>query len=255
MIPHVTWTTDEICLHESFLSYVWALSYAFLVIFDEQIHGPGVTKVPERGLPLGHFVERAYGVLRYGLGLRTDFEPWPQSLPNPENYGDEDEFYVLRANAIYLAAVDFILCHELAHIACSHSKKLMDVKRRDDYISSVREFEQEADQWAFTCVLKGIGGERTPTTVGFGAITALGALLFLQQSLTSRTHPDTDDRILSVLERLSLDDKDNLWGAATAFFLAWNAGSSNDIELPTEGDTYKELFFSVRSALASLKIP
>ena len=39
----------KICLHETFLSYIWALSYAFMVFFDEKIHGPRSGKQPEHG--------------------------------------------------------------------------------------------------------------------------------------------------------------------------------------------------------------
>jgi len=255
MTPYVDSATGEISIHETFLSYVWGLSYAFLVIFDEQIHGPQIAKVPEHGKPLGHFVARAYSVLNYALSLLTDFQPWPEGLPNPEDYEDEDEFYVLRANAIYLAAVDFILCHELAHIACGHLRRLQNAFKQSQHITfhERRKLEQEADQWAFICVQKGIRGERTTTTVGFGAIAGLGSLLFLQPELTSRTHPDKDDRILNVLNGLSLDEKDSLWGIAAAFFLAWKEGFNGDINLPIEFDTYRELVLAIRSQLKSLK--
>ncbi len=135
MIPHVT-EEGQICIHETFLSYLWGLSYAFLVIFDEQVHGPRTGRSPSHGKPLGYFTSRGYQVLNYAVGLTDDFEKWPSHLLNPETYATEDRPFVERANGIYLAAVDFILCHELAHIACGHLKRQKEACDRGEYITS-----------------------------------------------------------------------------------------------------------------------
>lgn len=164
---------------------MWALSYAFPVIFDEQIHGPHTGRQPAHGKPLGYFLPKAYALLNYGFGLITEFGDWPPDLTSPDTGNSDDAYYVGRASAIYLAAVDFILCHELAHVACGHLEKLV---RRGESITPLEQkrFEHEADEWALDHVSKGIRPpERTLTAVGLGALTGLGALLFLSPGLSS----------------------------------------------------------------------
>lgn len=256
LTPYVTVAEGQIGIHETFLSYVWGLSYGFLVIFDEQIHGPSTGREPSHGKPLGYFTSRGYEVLNHALGLIAEFETWPPNLPNPENCAAEDRFFVERANAIYLAAVDFILCHELAHVACGHLKRRKETDQRGEHITpaEIKKLEGEADKWAFDCVSRGIRGpERSATTVGFGAVTGLGSLLFLNRGLTSGTHPDKDDRIGSVLSGLSLDEKDSLWGVAAAFYMAWDQRFQAGLDISGEFDTYQALVQAILGQLESIK--
>jgi len=254
MTPYITIDGGQIGIHETFLSYVWGLSYAFLVIFDEKIHGPQTRKQPAHGKPLGYFLSKGYAVLDYGLSLITEFRKWPPDLPNPEIYKSEDRYFVERTNAIYLAAVDFILCHELAHIACGHLEKQALHRGGNGTSLEIKEFEHEADKWALDCVSKGIQQpQRSLTAVGFGAVAGLGSLLFLNRDLTSRTHPDKNDRIRNVLSGLSLDDYHSLWGIAAAFYIAWDHRFSAGLHFSGEYETYRALVRAIDSQLESKK--
>ena len=255
---HITPYIDrsgQIGLHETFMSYVWALSYSFMVIFDEGLHGPKIDKPPGHGYRLGHFLSRGYSTLNYGIKLLHEFQPWPESLPSPEQCSEEDQYYVTRANGIYICAADFILCHEVAHAACGHLANQSEAATRGENLPNheIRVMEHEADQWALSHVIKGIREERSRTMVGFGAIAGLGALLFLESEITSGTHPDTDDRMISVLNTLCSDSRDNLWGVAATFFIAWNFGFDKGLDLPTECDTYEALFQEIVGLLTHLK--
>lgn len=256
LIPHVTIDSGQITIHETFLSYVWALSYAFLVIFDEKIHGPRTGREPLHGKPLGYFYPKGDAALNYGLGLITEFAKWPADLPSPERPGSENAYYVERANGIYVAAVDFILCHELAHIARHHLHRLKQTWRsgRDLASAQLKRFEREADKWALKRVLRGVRPpQRTLTAVGFGAIVGLGSLLFLNDSLTSRSHPDVDHRIRSLLSALPLDARDNLWGVAAAFYVAWNLRFSAGLDFSGDYEDYKTLVRAIDKQLESRK--
>ena len=243
----------KICLHETFLSYIWALSYAFMVIFDEEVHGPRIGGQPEHGRGIGHFVPQARKVLDYGLSLRYEFQRWPNALPNPENYNECDMFYVEKANGIYVAAVDFILSHEAGHIACDH------FTRRDRTPDRLKEFEQkkfeqEADLWALDRVRKGIKSpERSQTTVGFGIIAGLGSLLLLDKDLTQGDHPDNDERIANIMTGLDIDDKDSLWGVAATFFWLWKDLFGIRLNTPSEFNTYKDFFQDIICKLQPMK--
>lgn len=256
MTPYVQVIDGQISIHETFLSYVWALSYAFFVIFDEQIHGPRIDQQPEYGKPVGHFLEGGYKVLNYGLGLINDFTKWPADLPNPDTYEGEDIHFPRKTNTIYLAAVDFILCHELAHIACGHLKRQKEALSRGEYVTSheVKENEHEADSWALERVRRGIKPpERNKTAVGFGVVAGLGSLLFLNRELSSCTHPDKDARIRTALLSLSVDDLDSLWGVTAAYYIAWARHFKVHLDFLGEFETYKELVDHIEQQLESLK--
>ena len=255
--PYVSFN-GQIGIHETFLSYVWGLSYAFLVIFDEQIHGPKTGNQPSHGKPIGYFLTRGYDVLNHSLGLIYEFKKWPvDQLPNPVKFDEEDRLFVERTNSIFLAAIDFILCHELAHIACGHIRRHKEAQSKGEYITSkeIKEFENEADQWALTQVVKGIQPPgRNQTIVGFGAIVGLGAFLFLNRNLTSRTHPDKNDRIGNVLSGLSIGELDNLWGIAATFYIAWNHAFCVGLDIAKIYDSYKELVQAIDDQLKPKKL-
>lgn len=243
-LPYVK-SDGEIVLYETFLSYMWALSYAFMVIFDEKIHGPVTGRQPDHGKGLGYFLDRGYRVLDHGFRLLGEFQRWSQDIPNPENCNESDKYYVEKANGIYVAAADFVLCHEFAHMACGHFNKQCG--------TPIKTLEQEADLRALTWVRKGIGPNRPLTTVGFGAIVALGSLLFLDRRLTSDTHPDRDDRIANMMTCFAIEDQGLLWGIAATFFLLWEKRFNISLDISSEYDTYKELFQDIVCQLQSLK--
>ena len=253
LTPYITVENGQICLHETFLSYVWALSYSIMVIFDEQLHGPRTGEQPSHGKPVGRFLQYGYGVLEYGLSLVKDYKPWPTVLPNPDPswYKGEDSYFPTKANAIYVAAVDFILCHEVAHVACGHLKKRAEAQSKGEYLpSEIKPGEIEADAWALERVIRGIRNPaRTRATVGFGAVAGLASVLFLGTELTSSTHPDTDHRIRAVLEGLGEEKIGNLWGVAAAYYVAWSAHYKIGLDLKDEFDTYGDLVDEIERQL------
>jgi hypothetical protein len=91
------------------------------------------------------------------------------------------------------------------------------------------------------------------TTVGFGAIAGLGSLLFLDRDLTSRKHPDKDECIRNVLSGLRIDDRDNLWGVAAAFYVAWDNLFTAGLELSAQYETYGALVRAIDTQLESRK--
>jgi len=256
MLPHVQIEDGHIAIYDTFLSYVWALSYGFFVIFEEQWHGPRTGKQPGHGKPMGYFLDGGYKVLHYGFDLLTQFRKWPNDLPNPDTYTGEATYYVGLTESIYLAAVDFILCHELAHIACGHLRRQKEAQARGECITchERKQFELEADKWAVERVSRGMRPRgQSQTAVGFGFIAGLGSLLFLNRELTSRTHPDKNNRIRTALVALAIDDLDSLWGIAAVFYIAWNQRFDAGLDFSGEFDTYKALVDHIDAQIASMK--
>jgi predicted metal-dependent peptidase len=44
-------------------------------------------------------------------------------MPNPEEYSTDDVFFIERANGLFVYAMNFILCHEFAHIELNHLER------------------------------------------------------------------------------------------------------------------------------------
>jgi hypothetical protein len=83
-------------------------------------HGEEINKIdPYR-------ITKAQQLFNYGISLIKIFTPWDKStLPNPECYDEQDEFYVQRVNAVFVYAMNFILCHEFVHVEREHIDKLI----------------------------------------------------------------------------------------------------------------------------------
>ena len=259
LTPHIAIKNGEIGLYETFLSYVWALSYSILVIHDEQLKGKMTGIQPLHRKPIGHFLQYGFDVLNFGLSLVEDYKPWPADLPNPDPkwYRGEDDFFPTRANGIYLAAVDFILCHEVAHVACGHLKKIAEAQSKGECLSrqEIKAVEAEADRWALKRVIRGINDTtRAKTTVGFGAVAGLASVLFLGTELTSDSHPDTDTRFRAVLEGLGEEKTGDLWGIVASYYIAWSTFYGVRLDFDGEFDTYCDLVDEIERQLQDRKV-
>lgn len=244
-------STDRgIELHETFLSYVWTICYSLLVLFDELIQKRMIQKAYNRTFEYSpKTVREAFCLFHYGISLIKQFRVWDKgTLPNPEEYDENEADYVEKANGVFVHAMVFILCHEFAHVRCGHTEA---ANRNGDVSPDLEKIhEYRADELATTIVLAGAEDESRRSTAGFGLIAGLSADLFLGSVVKSETHPDKDDRIRNALEKLNLGEKDNLWGIACLAFKLWDESYRTRLKWPTEVETYKDLFYCVVSQLA-----
>jgi hypothetical protein len=230
-LPFIRNSDKIIHLHEVFLAYLWILCYSFLVIYDE-----GMNK-PARNLHHGENLtidvskrDEAFVLFNYGLSLINCYTKWNESLPNPENY-DDSNLYIEKANAIFEYAVAFILAHEFAHLKHGHIG-----------LNKEKGYENEADLEASELLSNTISNDEEKTKIGFGLLIATTSTLFIDNTLQSPTHPDKDDRIKNVLEKLDLDEIDNLWGLACLVFTLWKHSHDYNLKEPYKISNYKFLF-------------
>ena len=66
-------------------------------------------------------------------------------------------------------------------------------------------------------------------------------------------HPDPDDRLNIMLNKMNLDEKDSLWGIASMSILLWADYYKKEFTIPTSFINYKELFEYVKSHLDKIK--
>lgn len=240
-----------ITIQETFLSFLWTMCYSHIVLFDEEVNKPALNR-----LHGGHHTvdveaaRLARELFSYGMTLIHAYRPWDKcALPNPEAYSAEEAPYVSKASAVYMFAVNVILCHELAHIDLGHC----DSSGR--YVSTFDSILDEiaADSDAVRRMLRGASDEKKKFNYGAGMLLAFTSLLLLKNTSQNRRHPDSDDRIERVLRGLDLDDISPLWGIASLSFRLWDNFYGVRLKWPTEIKTFKDLFYLVLAEVRATK--
>lgn len=245
----------KIAIEETFLSYLWSISYGLVVIYDNGILQPTLNGTYNGKLnPNDEKTMKALGLFKYGLSLIGNFSEWDKaSLPNPEEYDNEEDEYVEKVNSVFLHAIKFILCHEFAHVYLGHVDADNSGIPASD--AEIKKDEYSADNYAISTVLQGVTDTQSKTNICMGVVAGLCALLFLDKELTRTTHPDSDLRIQNAIDQFNLAEDDNIWGIACLGFQFWATKYNIDLELPTEKvNTYKELCLYIFKKTSSLKM-
>lgn len=241
-----TTSTQKIIMHENYNQFLWSLCYSLLVLFDKGVHEPRL-----RGEFTGGFadtipVREAWKIFKKGISLTSSFSRTEFfALPNPEL--DSKREYIGKANAIYCSALGFILLHEFGHHYYGHYNNLLpnpEQSKKDEFL---------ADDFAIEKMERHFSGTNGKTLKG-GILLGTLSLFFLDRQINGGdTHPDLDDRLRVVTERLDLDDLDNLWGIASLGLNLWAHHFEQDIKIPRIGENYKALFQETLKDLAHLK--
>jgi len=233
--------TKKIHIHETFLSYVWSICYSLIVLYDEAV------AKPQQNAFLGEEINKidlekiakAQELFNYGISLITLFSKWDkENLPNPEYYREEDEFYIERVNALYVYAMNFILCHEFVHVEREHIDQLINHTATN---SNILDFEKEADKKAIELILSGVSDEKRKTAIG-GILAGLCCLLYFKNETLNHTHPDTDKRIDNFLTIVNAESDDPVWGVAALAYKLWDNQFSKSFNYPTQVNDFKEMY-------------
>lgn len=215
--PRVDVKTKSIQIHETFLSYLWCITYAIYILYLETVDYPAVNKIAGyTKYPISEAnIKRAREMFEYAKSLIAYYSPWDKdNLPNPEVYMAENRNYVEQTNIFYTEGIKFILAHEYTHL-----KLHIDQVNEETTITSYLAFEQEADDEAVDNTLKGVT-EMTKFGIS-GIITGLLSMLFFSANTTGVRHPNTEDRITRALERLPIADEHHAWGFACIGLQLW----------------------------------
>ena len=238
----------KITLHETFLSYVWCICYSMLVLYEEAIAKTSQNQVSKTLIYEidTQKIDKAQELFNYAKSLIVDFTEWDkEELPNPEIYTQEDVFFIERANGLFVYAMNFILCHEFAHVEKEHIEQL---KQGKNSVSHILSFEKEADERAMELVLNG-ATERTKLSAEIGVLVGLSSMLFFKQKSETTTHPATDDRMNSLIEKANPSNADAHWGIAALAFKLWDNQFMKNFNWPSEVHDLKELFELIREEI------
>lgn len=238
-------------LHETFLSYLWCVSYSIIrthlvLIKNETIRGVIGDEIFKKDPQVYTSLQKVIDVFGYGISLFNEYTKWDLAkIPNPESFEEVDKDFIGNVNAVYLSAISFILCHEVAHAYLNHSERKIEQYRRTRKIDSLfqKTLEQEADNQAVQWMISDCDNGDLLYTRKIGIIVGACSLLFMSKSVNSNTHPDTDSRIKYITESCIPGDNSELWALACIAFNLWD--NMYKIGLEWENDinqTYQQLF-------------
>lgn len=254
--PAFVGTFKIISIQETFLSYLWSLTYSLIFIYDKTIHEPRTIENHVITPKVIEQANKARKLFDYGLSLLDTFNPWDkENLPNPEYYDEVYDDYIGKANGAYLHAVNFILVHELGHVALGHIDKDIESDEKGIEISNVTKLQDEidADNYSFERMLRFSTHLTNNYTVSVGIIAALCSFIFFSTNMKGGDHPDPDRRLQSALEKLNLEEEDNLWGLSCLAFKLWAMKNKIELDWPQTIETYKELFYLTMTKLENVK--
>ncbi|EPR69219.1 phage exclusion protein Lit family protein [Cyclobacterium qasimii] len=232
-------------IHETYLSYIWAISFSMFVIYEEEIAIPDQIK---RGIPTHkennpELVDIAKELFSYAKSLVVVYSDWDkENLPNPEFFDEETEegWYILRNNDLYVEVINFILCHEIAHAELEH------INRKKNNIldeQQLKQLELEADTRAVNLMLENC---RNRKVTELALIIGLASMLFSRNSLDGgKEHPDIDKRIDNVINILSPDAEHSIWPLLVLFVKLWDEQFSFNFTHGTHYNNYKDFYYEL----------
>jgi hypothetical protein len=226
--PYADANTGKIAVQETYLSYIWAVFYALLVIQEE-----GITKALQARTFSGHvlfntptLIESRH-LFQWALALRHSFVPWPGHLPNPstcQSVGPSAD-YAGKVNALFIGATSYVLCHEYAHLINQHAQTIAKLRtiparvRSDADRALGKQIETEADTFARGCMQTSTDatGGTTQSAIAAVMLHCADMLSFLNPiDLKQSLHPDVDQRLLNSIHFAApAGHAENfLWGTA-----------------------------------------
>lgn len=240
--PRVNAKTRQISLHETFLSYLWCVSYSLYILYLEKVDYPRINKlVGYEKYPISkEEIVKAMELFEYGKSLIVYFSVWnKEALPNPEIYLAEKRNYVEQSNMCYTEAVKFILAHELTHL-----ERHIDLLDKDTPDTNYLAFEDEADNLAIEHVLKGIPqmGRIAATN---GIVIGLLSMFFFDSKTTGKRHPNSEDRLTNALEFMGSDENDPTWGIACIGLELWDSQFNLQFNWQKEPESPRDQYYSI----------
>lgn len=244
--PYVT-GAKKICIQETFLSYVWCVSYALTVMYDEALAKMSRNRVAgEENEQINYeLLAKAEALWNYAKSLKKVYTPWDMELPNPENYYPEDQWWIERINGVYVKALNYVLCHEFAHVEKKHFERYA---AGENTAAHRKVHEKEADDRAIELVLMGTD-DTNSATVRFGILIGLCSLLFFNSITYSSSYPSADDRIHAILEKINPEPEDGMWGVATLAFKLWDGQFTKMYDWSNDLASYKDLYFHIKQQI------
>ncbi|BEP50817.1 phage exclusion protein Lit family protein [Variovorax sp. V116] len=204
--PQTRGEPAEIHVHVTHLEVLWCSTYAWMVMYEEEVQKPAVAH--EQGTthsPDVQLITRAHQLLAWAESISDVYTPWPDGLPSPINWvSAAEEWYAQKANLVFQEAASFLLLHEWAHSTSLHLQQGPGLSDQD-YI----ELEKDADNTAYD-VLVGDREDDEKLHLAWAILSALLSSFYLLKTTShvkQYRHPELHHRVQHMLFRLDIADE------------------------------------------------
>jgi len=236
-------STKTIRIEETFLSFIWTICYAQLVISEKMNPRTNDIVINPNDILLG---QGAFDLFNYGMSLTKKFTKWPDNLPNPEKYKSSDAHYIERANRAFIIVTTFILYHEFAHVYLGHVDldNLNNMASEEEYKAD----ELSADRFAIEQMINTV----KPVDLIDGqacVLMGLSTLLLFSGSLSGGTHPDPDFRVERAIALMNLKDDSDLYNIPCIGYYLWCFHFKKQLEMPEQYTNPKDRFNKINERL------
>lgn len=166
----------KIHLHETFLSFIWIISYSIFSTYRE--YDPRINYTTKK-INLSNYIYSSTKLLEYGISLINTYTEWDYKLPNPEKFPTSDlklKEYIEHTNGIFLYGVLFILFHEISHVDLKHidyREEFYKRYRKQIPGNQIKIMEYEADNAAFGYFLKMLGSDGKKESIKLGCVIGM----------------------------------------------------------------------------------
>ncbi|WP_066220857.1 phage exclusion protein Lit family protein [Aliarcobacter cryaerophilus] len=247
----------EIILNRTYLIHLWSFMYSIFVIY-ENIQEKMMKEDFNWKINADSDLEkRAYKLLEYSLNLIEQYKEWDSLLPNPKvDYSKENEEieYIKKANNLFKIGIVFTMYHEVGHLSSNHFNNIDKTTTNQEYI----ELEKEADEFALSLIINA-ENENEKIEKAIAILITLISSLFIgkRKSIIQNKHPNTDQRIFTLLQKLNFEDEPTnfyFWylGSLSLYFYLKHIGEN--IKITRVEEDSRELFFHYLSIIDKITV-
>ena len=232
-------------IHETFMSYIWTISFSMFVLYEEGMAIPDQIKrnIPTHKKQNLELIEIAKELFDYSKSLIRVYSKWDMNyFPNPEFYDEDTEegWYILRTNDLYVEIMNFILYHEIAHAELEHIQKI-NIAKLDN--NSIKLLEIEADTRAINLMLENC---RSLKVTEMSIIIGLASMIFCNRDLNGgEKHPDIDVRIENAINIIKPNIENPVWAFLVLFLKLWDEQFSHNFIHKSDYHNFKDFYYEL----------
>ncbi len=228
--------------NECFLCYLWCMCYYGLVSYEKAV----VIHQQNKQNGVDNEIDREAIVIaekarEYAMSLIKIYSEWPSEVPTPQEH-DKDES-VNFANQLFLYAMNYIMCHETAHVVLEHRGELLGE-------NSYKQ-EYDADLWAFDTILTPPYKD-SELTVQMGILMGLCSMIMSSPRTDDvETHRSSFKRLKKYFEKINPEPTSQLYAMACLYICVWDISFLKGYDWSEQCDNYKEMYDNIYKQIVS----
>ena len=223
----------QMTYNECFLCYLWCMCYYGLVSYEKAvvIHQQNKRNGTNEEIDKSAIciAEKAH---QYAMSMVKYYSEWPSEIPTPQDHDNNED--VNYTNQLFLYAINYIMCHETAHIVLSHKEGIVG---EESFCQ-----ELDADMWAFKAILTPPYKD-SELTVQMGILMGLCSMIMSSPRTTDgQTHPSSFKRLNVFIDFINPAPESQLYAMACLYIGVWDMVFSKGYDWIEQCDNYKEMY-------------